>query len=57
MQEKMKAQIQFTFMSPLRVRLFEVIKYYYVIMLSKPGSQLVIHTTKIAPLFIHCLAF
>lgn len=44
-------------MFPLRVHLFKVIKYDYVVMLSKPGSQLVIRTTKIAPVFIHCLGF
>ena len=44
-------------MFPLRVHLFEVTKYYYVVMLSKPGSQLIIRTTKIAPVFIHCPGF
>lgn len=53
----MKAQIPFTFMFPQQVQLFKVTKYYYVAMLSKPGSQLIIRTTKIAPVFIHCLGF
>ena len=44
-------------MFPLRVHLFKVIKCYYVVMLSNAGSQLIIHTTKIAPVFIHCLSF
>lgn len=44
-------------MFPLRVHLFKVVKYDYAVMLSKPGSQLIIRTTKIAPVFIHCLGF
>lgn len=57
MQEKMKAHIRLTFMFPLQAQLFKVTKYYYIAMLSKPGSQLTIRTTKIAPVFIHCLGF
>jgi hypothetical protein len=53
----MKAHIRLTFMFPLQAQLFKVTKYYYIAMLSKPGSQLTIRTTKIAPVFIHCLGF